>query len=316
VAALVFLGTPEAAVPSLRALVEAGHDVRLVVTQPDRRRGRGGVLMPSPVKQAALGYGLPVTEELSKAADVGAELGVVVAYGRLVPPALLAEVPMVNVHFSLLPRWRGAAPVERAILAGDTTTGVSLMRLEAGLDTGPVLAETVVEIGPAETAPELTGRLAELGARLLIEQLAYGADALGPGRPQVGEPTYATKLEPDELRLRWGEPADMVVRRVRLGRAHTWFRGERLLVRRAAVGDVDAVGGERPDAETTDAAVAPGAPLPPGTLLPVARVVAGDGRLVVLHEVQPPGRRPMPADAWWQGARVEAGARFDDGPGR
>ena len=117
---LVFLGTPEIAVPPLRALHEAGHDIALVVSRPDRRRGRGGSLSPSPVKEAALELGLPVTDRVDDVIDAGAELGVVVAYGRLIRPHVLAAVPMVNMHFSLLPRWRGAAPVERAILAGDT----------------------------------------------------------------------------------------------------------------------------------------------------------------------------------------------------
>src|SRR5205807_7717429 len=137
---LAFLGTPEAAVPPLRALVNAGHDVVLVVTQPDKRRGRGSATMPSPVKAAALELGLPVTERVDDVLDANVELGVVVAFGRLIKPQVLDKVPMINMHFSLLPRWRGAAPVERAILAGDRETGVAIMQLEEGLDTGPVYA--------------------------------------------------------------------------------------------------------------------------------------------------------------------------------
>ena len=124
---LVYLGSPEAAVAPLRALHAAGHDIVLVVSQPDRRRGRGGAMSPSPVKAAALELGVPVTERIDDVVESGAELGVVVAYGRLIRPHVLAAVPMVNLHFSLLPRWRGAAPVERAILAGDTVTGVCVM---------------------------------------------------------------------------------------------------------------------------------------------------------------------------------------------
>ncbi len=139
---LVFLGTPEAAVTPLQALVEAGFEVALVVSRADRRRGRGGGLVPSPVKQAALDLGLPVTERVEDvlAEGIDADLGVVVAFGRLIRPHVLDRLPMVNVHFSLLPRWRGAAPVERAILAGDTETGVCVMQLEEGLDTGPIHA--------------------------------------------------------------------------------------------------------------------------------------------------------------------------------
>ncbi len=303
-ASLVFLGSPAAAVPSLDGLVAAGHEIRLVVSQPDRRRGRGGGRTPSPVKRRALELGLPVTDDLSAVAATGAELGVVVAYGRLVPAALLEQVPMVNVHFSLLPRWRGAAPVERAILAGDPVTGVCLMWLEAGLDTGPVIARREVEIGPTETAAELTDRLARAGADLLVGALAGGRRGLGAGEPQAGEASYAAKIDPDERRLRWSEPAELVVRRVRIGRAHTWFRGRRLLVERA---EVDS-GSYGPDAQSR----APEVDLPPGTLVAGARVVAGDRRLVVLRTVQPPGRQPMPAADWWRGARPRPGERFDE----
>ena len=135
---LVFLGTPDASVVPLRALADAGHHIALVVSQPDRRRGRGRQTSPSPVKAAALELGLPVTDDVDDALAVGADLGVVVAFGRLIRPHVLAALPMVNIHFSLLPRWRGAAPVERAILAGDARTGVDLMGVEEGLDTGAV----------------------------------------------------------------------------------------------------------------------------------------------------------------------------------
>ena len=156
---LVFLGTPEAAVPSLRCIVSAGHEVALVVSRRDSRRSRRGDPEPSPVKREALELGLQVTDDLDQVTGVGAELGVVVAYGRIIPERILDPLPMVNVHFSLLPRWRGAAPVERAILAGDATTGVCVMRLEAGLDTGPVLARSEIGIQADETAVELRAAL-------------------------------------------------------------------------------------------------------------------------------------------------------------
>src|SRR5436309_9728032 len=156
---LAFLGTPPAAVPALRALVEDGHDIVVVITQPDRKRGRGGALVPSPVKAAALELGLPVEHNVDAVLGKGIELGAVVAFGKLVKAHVLDEVPMVNIHFSLLPRWRGAAPLERAILAGDTETGVCLMGLEVGLDTGPVYECVPVAIGPDETADELRSRL-------------------------------------------------------------------------------------------------------------------------------------------------------------
>src|SRR5580658_3429783 len=201
-ARLAYLGTPELSVPPLRALLAAGHDVELVVSGPDRRRGRGSASSPSPLKAAAAELGLATTSELADVVTPGGgappELAVVVAFGRLIPPAVLARVPMINLHFSLLPRWRGAAPVERAILAGDTTTGVCVMEIEAGLDTGPVYARSEMEIGPGEHLSSLRGRLVERGSELLVEVLAGGVAGLPDPVPQVGEPTYARKLEPAE----------------------------------------------------------------------------------------------------------------------
>src|SRR5580692_4714442 len=206
-ARLVFLGTPEAAVLPLRALVDAGHDVALVVSRPDRRRGRGGGLTPSPVKAAALELGLEVADSLDPAVEVGAELGVVVAYGRIIPVAVLERLPMVNLHFSMLPRWRGAAPVERAILEGDSETGVCLMAVEAGLDTGPIYAEADTVIDENETAEELRARLVAMGCRLLEEHLGEGLEGLPIPRDQMGTPSYAEKLLPAELELHWEQPA-------------------------------------------------------------------------------------------------------------
>ena len=220
-ARLVFLGTPEAAAAPLRTLVDAGHDVALVVSRADKRRGRGGGLQPSPVKQAALELGLPVTDSLGDAPGAGAELGVVVAYGRIIPVAVLEELPMVNLHFSMLPRWRGAAPVERAILEGDAETGVCLMAVEAGLDTGGIYAEDTTEIRDDETADELRTRLVALGCRLLEKHLADGLHGLPVPRDQVGTPTYAEKIRPGELELDWERAAVELHRVVRVGRAWT-----------------------------------------------------------------------------------------------
>ena len=270
---LVFLGTPAFAAGPLRALVEAGHDVALVVSQPDKRRGRGGKLVPSPVKQAALDLGLPVSDTVDGALDVGADVGVVVAFGRLIKPHVLERLPMANLHFSLLPRWRGAAPVERAILAGDPRTGVDLMVVEEGLDTGGVYDRAAVDIGPDETADELRTRLAGLGTGLLLANLA---DGLGTPRPQSGEPTYAHKIDPAELEVDWARPAVDVHRLVRIGGAWTTYRGTRLKLWRSSLSA--GAGGSLP-------------------------VPAGDGEPVHLLEVQPEGRRRMPADAWANGAR-------------
>ena len=255
---LVFLGSPEAAVPSLDALIAAGHDIALVVTQPDRKRGRGNELVPTPVKARALEHGLPVSDVVDDVLTTGAELGVVVAFGKLIKPYVLDAVPMVNVHFSLLPRWRGAAPVERAILAGDDKTGVCLMRVDAGLDTGDVFARRELRIDDEISAAALTAELATIGAALLVDGLR---DGLGAGEPQVGEATYAAKIMPDELRLDLTQPAEQLVRVIRLGRAWTTVNGKRLIIWKAK---------------------------------------AVDGQLELI-EVQPQGKGRMDAAAWSRG---------------
>jgi len=295
VARLAYLGSPDAAVAPLRALVGAGHEIVLVVSRADTRRGRGKELSPSAVKQAAIELGLPVSDVLDDVTGVDAELAVVVAYGRIVPQRVLDVVPMINVHFSLLPRWRGAAPVERAILAGDEVTGVCVMRLEAGLDTGPVLAKRHLAIGPDEHAAALVDRLSRAGAESLVEVLADGVAALGPGVGQEGEPTYAAKLEPDDFRLDWSLPADALHRLVRLDRAWTTFRGERLRILRA-----------RPLADRVD---------PDGERPTPGRIGGGAGDDVVqcrsgflqLLEVQPAGKRPMAVADWRRGVRLQPG---------
>jgi methionyl-tRNA formyltransferase len=275
---LAFLGTPELAVTPLRALVAAGFDVAIVVSQPDRRRGRGSALSPSPVKAAAQDLGLRVTDDVDDLLTAGVDLGVVVAFGRLIRPHVLAAVPMVNLHFSQLPRWRGAAPVERAILAGDDRTGVDLMVVEEGLDTGGIYARAEVPIGPDDTLEELRDRLVEVGTTLLVEHLSAG---LGTPVPQVGEPVYAAKLDPAELAIDWDGPAVDVHRLVRLGGAWTTHGGRRLKVWRTHV-----------------------PPLGDGPVVPAA-----DGP-VELVEVQPEGKARMDAAAWANGAHWTAGDRL------
>jgi methionyl-tRNA formyltransferase len=268
---LVYLGSPPMSVPPLRALVDAGFAVALVVTNPDRRRGRGGATQPTAVKAAAIDLGIPVTHDVDDVLAAGADLGVVVAFGRIIRPHVLAALPMVNLHFSLLPRWRGAAPVERAILAGDTTTGVDLMVVEEGLDTGPVHARVELPIGPDETADELRAHLVAAGTDLLVDSLGQG---LGPPRPQEGEPAYAHKLTPDDLRIDWGAPAVRIHRQVRVGGAWTTRDGERFKIWRTSL-------------EPTGA----------GLVHPT-----GDGEIELL-EVQPAGKPRLDAAAWANGAR-------------
>jgi methionyl-tRNA formyltransferase len=286
-ARLVYLGTPEAAVPPLRTLVAAGHDVVLVVSRPDKRRGRGSQLAASPVKAAALELGLTVTDDLASATGVGGELGVVVAYGRIIPTSVLDALPMVNLHFSLLPRWRGAAPVERALLEGDAETGVCLMAVEAGLDTGPIYAVKATTIEPEETADELRARLVAIGSRMLETQLADGRAGLPVPHDQAGNPSYADKLAAHELELDWSRPAIHLRRVVRLGRAWTTFRAKRLRV--LAAGPPDG----QSDADAT---------LEAGELQGT-EVGAGGGSRLVLRTVQPEGKRPMDAADWLHGVR-------------
>ena len=301
---LVYLGSPEVAVGPLRRLVAAGHEVLLVVSQQDKKRGRGGALSPSPVKRAAIELGLPVSDRLADvvaAVDLGAQLGVVVAYGRLIRPDLLDIVPFVNLHFSLLPRWRGAAPVERAILAGDSETGVCLMRLERTLDTGPVYRRTATSIGPAESASSLRSRLSVIGAQMLEEAISGGLVGLGEPVDQVGEPTYAAKLDPAQFAVRWAEPAEAIARLVRIELAWTTFRGRRLkLIEAAAVLDrgVDTMAATSQIGELSRHG-------------PEVWVRTGAGFLRLVA-VQPDGRSAMNAVQWWHGVRPQRAERLEN----
>jgi methionyl-tRNA formyltransferase len=283
---LVYLGTPEMAVPPLRAVVESGHDVALVVTRVDRRRGRGSATSPSPVKAAAHELGLPVSHDVDDALGVDAELGVVVAFGRIIKPHVLAALPMINVHFSLLPRWRGAAPVERSLLAGDDMTGVCVMGVEETLDTGPVYACREVPITTGVTAATLRAELVDVGSRLLVELLA---GPLPEPVPQTGEPTYAHKIEPAELIIDWRQPVEQVDRWVRVGGTWTTFRGKRLKI----------LAGEPLEA--------PGEPGVLGSDAATVGTTAGSLRLVT---VQPEGKGPMSWRDFANGAHPAPGERL------
>lgn len=223
---IVFAGTPAFAVPALDALLASRHRIAAVYTQPDRPAGRGRRLSTSPVKQRTLEAGLSVEQPVSlKPAGAAAALAalrpdvmVVVAYGLILPAAVLAvpRLGCINIHASLLPRWRGAAPIPRAILAGDTATGVSIMQMDTGLDTGPVLAEVVTPIGPRDTAARLHDRLAALGGETLLTVLEAVATGSAQARPQPAEGvTYAAKLDKREAALDWRKPATALARQVR-----------------------------------------------------------------------------------------------------
>jgi methionyl-tRNA formyltransferase len=289
---IAYFGTPTEAVPPLERLA-GEHEVALVVTQPDRRRGRGVATSPSPVKAKAVELGLVVhtpqraVEVVEPLRDAGAELGIVVAFGQLLPEELLSATPrgFVNVHFSLLPRWRGAAPVQRAILAGDHETGVCIMAMDAGLDTGPIYARRAVAIGPRDTAGELGARLVASGTELLLETLEH-IDGLTPV-PQVGEPVHAPKLSVDEFALDWSCPADELDRVVRAGtpRPGAWTTAGDVRIKVLRCEPLIEAGGREPGSIGTDAIVGTG---------------RGGLRLV---EVQPEGRRVMSGEAWLAGRR-------------
>lgn len=233
---LAFLGTPTFAVPTLAALVAAGHDIATVYSQPPARRGRGQRLAPSPVEGLARAHGLAVrtpasmkaSEEVAAFAALGLDAAVVVAFGQILTAEVLSapRLGCYNLHASLLPRWRGAAPIHRAVMAGDAETGVSVMRMSEGLDKGPVLVEARTTIGPLDTTGDVHDRLATMGAELMAGTLAAVARGEAIAVPQSAEgATYARKIRPAEAAIRWDRPADIVDRQIRGLSPHpgAWF---------------------------------------------------------------------------------------------
>jgi methionyl-tRNA formyltransferase len=306
---IVFLGSGSFAIPSFEALIEAGHDVAALITQPDREKGRGRALAPPPLKPVAQARGIPLLQPPRvrdpQAVDalraLAPELQVVVAYGQILPRSVI-EIPprgTVNVHGSLLPRYRGAAPISWAIAGGETETGVTTMLIDEGLDTGPILLARATPIGPEETAADLEPRLARLGAELLLETVrGLGHGLLQPKPQDHALASYAPLLKKEDGRLDWTLPSEVLARRVRgfnpWPGTHTLWQGRVLKVLRA-----------RP---------APGGPGEPGTVVSVHReglaVACGQGTRLELLEVQPESRRPVRAGAFSAGARLRPGARF------
>ena len=305
---LIFAGTPEFAAQSLSAILAAGHQVALVLTQPDRPSGRGMSLRPSPVKALALAAGIEVFQPLSlkdpaaqeKVRAVGAEAMIVAAYGLILPQAVLdfPRYGCINIHASLLPRWRGAAPIQRAILAGDGETGVCIMQMEAGLDTGPVLLSGRLPIALDETAGSLHDKLAELGARLVVEALERLPLPALP-QPEAGV-TYAAKIEKAEALLDWRLPAAELERKVR---AFNPFPG--------ASTTLDGVSIKIWQAAAVSGAAAP------GTVLAADRngivVACGDGALR-LGELQKAGGKRLSAAQFLSGNALSVGAVFSTVP--
>ncbi|MDN2566266.1 methionyl-tRNA formyltransferase [Aquibium sp. A9E412] len=306
---LIFMGTPDFAVPTLEALAAAGHAIAAVYTQPPRAGGRRGLAAtPSPVQQAAERLGLAVRtpvslkapEEQRAFAGLAADAAVVVAYGLILPAPILAGTRLgcYNGHASLLPRWRGAAPIQRAVMAGDAETGMMVMKMDEGLDTGPVALAERVAIGPDTTAGELHDRLMQVGAGLMVEAMARleaGTLTLAP-QPADGV-TYAAKIAKGETRIDWSLPA---------GRVHDHVRG---LSPVPGAWAPMPLGGRDERVKVLRTALAGGAG-PAGAVLDAAPTVAcGDGA-VRLVEVQRAGGRPVAGDAFMRGAGLQAGARL------
>ena len=307
---VVFAGTPQVATVALEALLASPHQVVAVLTRPDARSGRGRQVHPSPVAQIARAAGIEVLDPAGTAdPDLAARLIAlapdccpVVAYGELVPPALLSipRLGWVNLHFSLLPAWRGAAPVQHALLAGDQVTGATTFLLEAGLDTGPVLGVVTESVRPTDTAGDLLGRLATSGAQLLVATLdGLQRGALRPVPQPADGVSLAPKLTVDDARVDWLAPAIRVDRLVRACTpapgAWTTHRGERV-----KLGPVSA------------APAQPAGLAPAQIVLAKSRVLVGTGSTpVALGDVQPAGRRAMPAADWARGLHLASGERFD-----
>ena len=302
---VIFAGTPEFAGHALRAIIAAGHVVPLVLTQPDRPAGRGMALQPSPVKRLAEASGIEVFQPPTlkdaaaqeRIAAVGADVMVVAAYGLIVPQVVLAmpRFGCINIHASLLPRWRGAAPIQRALLAGDHETGVSIMQLEAGLDTGPVLLRAACPIGAADNAATLHDRLAESGARLIVEALSKLPLPMEP-QPAAGV-TYAHKIEKAEALIDWSKDAQELDRHIRAFNpfpgAQAQFGGQTVKLWQAVP---VAGGGEK------------------GRILSVDRnrivVACGSGALAV-SELQKAGGKRLPVREFLAGHPLKAGDHFD-----
>jgi len=307
---VVFLGTPEFAVPSLEALVSAGHAVTAVFTQPDRPKGRGNQLTESPIKIAAKRLGLPVYQpqrirwptEVDRLRELSADLMVVVGYGQIIPQSIIDLAPhgILNVHASSLPKYRGAAPIQWAIANGETETGVTIMQIDAGLDTGDMLLQTRVKIGPEETAPELSARLAPLGAALLLDAIKnIEAGTSQREKQNNAEATYAPILSKENGRIDWHRSAAEIYNRLRgftpWPGAYTTFRGQTLLIHRA-----------KPAENLT---------LPPGSLhVQNQRLWAGCGQNTALEfiEVQPAAKKRMSIEAFLNGYKVRTGEKLGD----
>ena len=307
---VVFMGTPDFAVPTLEALLESSHRVAGVVTRPDKPKGRGLKVLPPPVKTVALARGLPVLQPsdlkdeafLRALRSFEADVFVVVAF-LILPPEVFEIPPLgtINLHASLLPKFRGAAPIQWALIRGEKETGVTTFFIERHVDTGNILLQEKLAIGPDDTFGELHDKLAELGAQVVVRTLdRLEAGTLQP-RPQTGEVTKAPKIKKEDRRLDWQEPAEQVVNRIRglspVPGAFSFFRGKLVKIYRAQVAELES--GNNAPAGTVVAAE-------PKTGL----IVRAGEKGVKIQELQPEGKRAMPAVEFLRGYRVKPGERF------
>ncbi len=306
---IVFFGTPDFAVPSLNALLDSGNDVLAVVTQPDKVKGRGRLLSQPPVKDLALSKGIPVIQPRNIRTDsffeelslLKPEMIAVVAYGKIIPPAVLKLPPLgcVNVHASLLPAYRGAAPIQWAIINGERRTGVTTMLMDEGLDTGDILLQKETDILDEDNGLTLGKRLSEMGASLLVDTLkGLKAGTVNP-RPQAGEPSFAPPLKKDDGKIEWSLPAKRVFDLIRgtypWPGAYCYLNGTRLAVLKAKAADNEKTG-------------------TPGKIEAIMSegVLVSTGRgILSIMEVKPEGKNSMPAASFMHGRRLKEGAFFD-----
>jgi methionyl-tRNA formyltransferase len=323
---IVFFGTPEFAVPSLEAVIQSPHHVVAVVSQPDRPKGRGQQVQPTPTRTVADAHGIPVLQPpkirdegfLQQIRDFQPDLGIVVAFGRLLPDALLAipRLGMVNVHASILPRYRGAAPIQRAVLAGEAETGVTIMRVVTEMDAGPTFAVASVPIPPDATSADMAGTLSQLGARLMLPVVADLAAGRAVATPQDHSlATHAAKITKAESAIDWSEPAAAVHNKVRglqpWPLASTRLAGERLVLRRTQPPGVRPASAAPSAVADADLALAPA----PGRIVRAQGddliVACGSATELRVLEIQPEGRRTMTAREFMAGRGVVEGARFE-----
>ena len=289
---IVYIGTPEIAVAPLQALVAEGFVVDLVVTGVDKRRGRGTETSANPVKTAALAFGIPVSHDINDVLQLDPDglLGVVVAFGSIISAEILQHVPMINIHYSALPRWRGAAPVERAILSGDSTTAVCIIQVVEQLDAGDVLATTSCAIGEDDSVVALRERLGQLALPLLIDICNNGVSSQ---QAQVGEVVVARKISAHDLAINWSTSPDAISRQIHVGNAFTFFDGKRFKVHEV---------------------------IRASEQLPAGSISVQDGRVLVgaldgsvhLITVQPEGKPKISAIEWARGARLSNASVFSD----